>query len=80
MDQIVTITSQGQLTIPKSIRNIFKIDGSVKAYICREGDNIVVKPKQNFWSLPGSLKSDIKLNDSQLKKARSEFSTKWPQN
>lgn len=80
MEQIVTITSQGQLTIPKSIRHIFAIKGSVKAYIKSDGENIIVKPKTDFWSLPGSLKSKVKLSDSELKRARSEFSKQWPQN
>lgn len=80
MDQIVTITKQGQVTIPKSMRVVFKIDGSVKASIHREGNKIIVQPKKNFWSLPNSLKSKIKLSDQQLKKARLEFSKQWPQN
>lgn len=80
MEQIVTITSQGQLTIPKSIRRIFEIKGSVKAYIKSDGENIIVKPKTDFWSLPSSLQSKVKLTDSELKKARLEFSKQWPQN
>lgn len=35
--------------------------------------------KNNFWSLEGSLKSDIKLSNEQLKKARESFSKNWAQ-
>lgn len=78
MIQVVSITSQGQLTIPASFRKILGITSQTKAVIERVGNSLVVKPKANFWSLSGSLKSSVKLSDEELKKARSEFSKKWP--
>lgn len=75
--QIVSITSQGQITIPKFIRRDFGITGSVKAVVSKAGDKIVVEPKQNFWQLSGSLGSEIKLTDAQLKKARAAFTKNW---
>ena len=75
--QIVSITSQGQITIPKFIRRDFGITGPVKALISKAGDKIVVQPKQNFWQLAGVLNSKIKLNDAQLKKARTAFGKNW---
>jgi hypothetical protein len=33
--------------------------------------------KNDFWSLEGSLKSDVKLSNEQLKKARENFSKNW---
>lgn len=77
MDGIVSITSQGQLTIPVSIRKYFDIKGSVKAVIRRVNNVIIVEPRTNFWSLKGSLSSSVKLSDKQLKEARDEFSKKW---
>lgn len=78
MQEIVSITSQGQLTIPASIRQSFGIKGSTKAIIKKEGDLIIVKPKKDFWSLESSLNSEIKLTDDDLKKARESFSKNWP--
>lgn len=78
MQDIVSITSQGQLTIPASIRRSFGIKGSVKAIIKRENDLIIVEPKKDFWSLEGSLASDVKLSDKDLLKARESFSKNWP--
>ena len=78
MQQIVSITSQGQLTIPKSLRKAFRIEGPVKAVVRKKGKTILVEPKDNFWSLSGSLKSKVKLTDKQLKEARQTFSKKWP--
>lgn len=77
MQQVVSITSQGQLTIPKSLRKSFGIKGSVKAVVRKKGKTILVEPKNNFWSLSGSLKSKVKLTDKQLKKTREAFSQQW---
>lgn len=78
MQQVVTITRQGQLTIPRSVRKHFGINGSTKAALRTEGNFIVVEPKRDFWSLPGSLKSTVKLSDAQLKRARRTFAKNWP--
>ena len=76
-EKIVTITSQGQLTIPRFVRKRFGIKGSTKAVLRTEGNTIVVDPKNDFWSLSGSLKSSICLTDRQLNAARAAFSKKW---
>lgn len=78
MQDIVSITSQGQLTIPMSIRRSFGIKGSVKAIVRKENDLIIVEPKKDFWSLKGSLASEVKLSDKELQEAREAFSKKWP--
>lgn len=75
--QIVSITSQGQITIPKFIRRDFGIKGPVKAIISKSGNKIVVEPKQNFWQLAGALSSKVKLTDVQLKRARVAFAKNW---
>lgn len=75
---IVSITSQGQLTIPKFIRKSFGIEQGAKAVVWKEGEQIVVLPKRNFWSLSGALRSEISLSDADLRKARKDFARKWP--
>ncbi|MBU3935239.1 AbrB/MazE/SpoVT family DNA-binding domain-containing protein [Patescibacteria group bacterium] len=77
MNYIVSITSQGQLTIPKGIRDDFDITQASKAVIKKVGSKIVVEPKGGFWSLGGSLKSEIKLTDKQLREARLSFEKEW---
>ncbi len=79
MEHVVTITSQGQLTIPKALRNLFGITGTTKVTIRAEKNQIVVEPKGDFWSLGGSLKSSVRLNDLELKNARKAFAQNWPQ-
>ncbi len=77
MDCIATITSQGQLTIPKAIRKIFNISGATKVRIRVQDQRIVVEPKADFWSLSGALHSSVVLTDAELKQARDAFSKQW---
>ncbi len=76
-ENIVTITSQGQLTIPRGVRKHFGITGSTKARLRTDGHRIVVEPQNDFWSLSGSLRSPVRLTDRQLKAARGTFGKKW---
>lgn len=80
MQQIVSITSQGQLTIPKAMLKDLGIVGSTKALIQKKNDVILVTPRNDFWSLEGSLKSGIVLSDKELRKARDSFSKNWARN
>lgn len=78
MQQLVSITSQGQLTIPKSMLAAFGIKRGAKAMVRKQGNTIIVEPKKDFWSLAGSLKSSVKLSDKQLRQAREQFAKEWP--
>jgi bifunctional DNA-binding transcriptional regulator/antitoxin component of YhaV-PrlF toxin-antitoxin module len=80
MLQIASITSQGQLSIPKSFLQGLGITSATKAIIERKGQTLVISPKKDFWSLGRSLKSSVKLTDAQLKEARESFSRNWAQN
>lgn len=75
---IVSITRQGQLTIPKFIRKSFGIEKGAKAVIWKEREQIVVVPKRSFWSLSGALRSRVSLSDASLKRTRRDFARKWP--
>ena len=78
MAQLVSITRQGQITIPKLIRKAFGIKGATKASVRKEGGVIVVEPKIDFGSLSGSLRSSISLSDKELRNARDAFEKQWP--
>ena len=77
MEKIVSITKQGQLTIPKKLLQDFKIRGATKAVVYKVGNTIIVKPKHDFRSLSGSLKSKVSLTDKELHKARESFGKSW---
>lgn len=78
LSNIVSITSQGQLTIPIDVRDRFGIKGaSAKARLVISDGKIVVEPLKDVLELAGSLKSEIKLSDKELRNARDKFSSKW---
>lgn len=77
MQAIVSITSQGQVTIPKEMREIFGITGSTKAIARRVGKQIIIEPQTDFFDLAGSLGGEVKLSDEELRQARDNFSKKW---
>lgn len=77
MQQIVSITSQGQISLPKLMLQDLGIYGATKAIAQKVGNTIVVYPKKDFWSLEGALKSNIVLSDKELRKARDSFSKNW---
>ena len=77
MQQIVSITSRGQLTIPQGMLRDMNLKVPLKVLVRRKKNVIMVEPKQDFWSLAGSLKSETVLTDKQLRSARDSFSEKW---
>ncbi|OGM25774.1 hypothetical protein A3D00_02365 [Candidatus Woesebacteria bacterium RIFCSPHIGHO2_02_FULL_38_9] len=77
MQKIVSITSQGQLTVPQLMLRSLGVTGPVKAIIRKKANKLEVEVKKDFWSLGGILKSNIKLTDAQLRKTRDEFAQKW---
>ena len=80
MQQVVSITKQGQLTIPKALLKAFGIKGSTKAVIRKKGNILVVEPKGDFWQLGASLSSKVKLSDEELREARLKFEKTWADN
>ncbi len=56
MTYTATITSKGQVTIPKPIRELLKSD-SRKISFVKENDKIVIKPAPDFLSLKNSISS-----------------------
>ncbi|MDP1760348.1 MAG: AbrB/MazE/SpoVT family DNA-binding domain-containing protein [Candidatus Woesebacteria bacterium] len=55
MQQLVSITSQGQITIPASFRKQLGLDKYLKALVKIEGERIIVEPVPDLLSLAGIL-------------------------
>lgn len=60
MKQIVSITSQGQISIPASMRRLTALDQYHKALVKLEGKKIVIEPIADFLSLGGILQQKAK--------------------
>lgn len=57
MQQIVSITSQGQITIPALMRQFLGLDEYKKALVQTEEKKIIIEPVPDILSLAGLLKN-----------------------
>lgn len=56
MSNIVSITQQGQFTIPKAHRKQLNIKKKSKAVVEQKGNSLIVTPIEDFFALRGSIK------------------------
>lgn len=56
----VSITSQGQISIPAKLRRELGLDKTRRAIISHENGKIILKPVKDFLDLGGSLKTNMK--------------------
>ncbi len=74
-----TVTTKGQVTIPKSIRDALCIGPNDRVAFLREGDRIVIQPLRTLKSLRGAVKakqaSSFAAERSQAKDALAERMT-----
>jgi bifunctional DNA-binding transcriptional regulator/antitoxin component of YhaV-PrlF toxin-antitoxin module len=68
MQQYVTITSQGQITIPIAFRKKFGLDKATKAIIKADGDSVVIESIPDIRSLQGIFKTHKRLSVAEEKK------------
>ena len=63
MTYTANITFQGQLTIPKALRDKYGIENQGRAFITDVGDGFMVKTytDNNFWALEGILKNNSRV-------------------
>ena len=73
MTYTVTITSQGQISIPAKIRRELGLDRSKQAIVSVKDDEIIIKPVKDFLDLKGSLKTNIKATPEQTREAFEEY-------
>jgi AbrB family looped-hinge helix DNA binding protein len=57
------ITSKGQVTIPKRIREELRLKPKDSILFIKQGNNIVIKPAKTLLDLKGSIKTDKKIQD-----------------
>ncbi len=69
MAYIATITSKGQVTIPKFIRERLRLSPSTKILFHLHQDKITIQPVKDFLSLKGSIKTHKVYSDKAANKA-----------
>jgi AbrB family looped-hinge helix DNA binding protein len=63
----VSITSQGQMSVPAKIRRELGLDKETKALVSVENGKMVVEPVKDLLELRGSLKTNKKpLSDREM--------------
>lgn len=70
MTYIVSITSQGQISIPAPLRRKLGLDRSKKALVSEQKGKILVEPVGDLLELKGSFKSNLSPS---VAKIRQEF-------
>lgn len=58
MGEATTITTKGQVTIPKKIRKELGLQPGDKVVFRKEGENIVLKPASTLLDFRGSVKAE----------------------
>ena len=67
------LTSKGQMTIPKEVRNALNLKPSEKVIIVVEGNHAVIKPlRGNILDIGGSMKVSDKEKPVDFHKVREE--------
>lgn len=69
MTYLTTVTSKGQVTIPKPIRDRLKISPSTKVIFQLHQDHAIIQPVKDFLSLKGSIKPTRPFSDKAANKA-----------
>ncbi len=77
MQYNVSITSQGQITIPSAVRKKLNIKKQSKGILSVRDKGFYIKPVGSFWDIPKMVKTSVRLTDVQLRKARDAFETDW---
>jgi len=74
---IVALTSKGQMTIPKKVREALNLRPSEKVIVVVEGDQAIIKPlRGNLLDLGGSIKIPDNDKPIDFRRVREEVKRK----
>lgn len=73
MTYTVSITSQGQISIPAPFRRKLGLDKLKKAVVTEKNGKILIEPVKDLLDLKGSFKSKKKLSPKKLRRAFEDY-------
>lgn len=76
MNYIVSITSQGQFTIPSKLRWELGLNKRSRAFVNAEKGKLIVEPVKDLLELKGVFKTKIKASPSQVRESFGEYLAK----
>lgn len=69
----VSITSQGQISIPAPLRRKLGLNKNKKAFVSEEKGRIIVEPVTDLLKLQGSLKTNAKVSFKQIRQGFEKY-------
>ena len=71
----VSITSQGQVSIPIQLRRKLNLEKNRKAIVTEENGKVIIEPVKDFLELAGSLKhiKKVKASPSEMRAAFEQY-------
>jgi len=76
MSFTVSITSQGQISIPAKLRKQLGLEKTKKAIVSEQGGKIVVEPVKDFLDLEGAFSTKIKISPKTARRKFEEYLAK----
>lgn len=67
-----TITSKGQITIPKELREFLKLKPSYRVFLEKRGGKVFIQPSEDFLEVADRISKTVKIKTDVLK-AREYF-------
>jgi AbrB family looped-hinge helix DNA binding protein len=68
MTYTVTVTSQGQISIPAPFRKKYSLLGGTKLHVAEDKGGLFLEPEVDFLSLRGSIKTKKKIDIHKIRK------------
>lgn len=69
----VTITSQGQVTIPADIRRLLGLNKSRKAQVVAENGAVVIRPVRDIMEFAGAFKTKKKFSAKKIREGFGDY-------
>lgn len=76
MTYTVSITSQGQISIPARLRRKLGLNKLNKALVTEKRGKIFIEPIKDLLELKGSLKTNVSASSSEIRQAFEEYRAK----
>ena len=73
MTYTVSITSQGQISIPVHFRQKLGLNKKSKAFVTEQKGKLIIEPVKDFLECGGSLKTKIKASPHQVREAFEKY-------
>ena len=73
MTYTVSITSQGQISIPAKIRRQLGLDKTMRAIVSSQGGKVIIEPLKDILELAGSFKTKTKASPKQIRSGFEDY-------